>query len=96
MASAQWVKPQLVARVRHLAGSKNLRHGTVRVAVADYPGTFLWGLLVRPSELAIRLFAALRGRSVSQAVGNEGFLFVSPQAGPYPFGLGFAGPSGFF
>jgi bifunctional non-homologous end joining protein LigD len=27
---AQWVKPQLMARVRHLAGSKYLRHGTVR------------------------------------------------------------------
>jgi bifunctional non-homologous end joining protein LigD len=27
---AQWVKPHLVARVRHLAGSKYLRHGTVR------------------------------------------------------------------
>jgi ATP-dependent DNA ligase len=27
---AQWVKPQLVARVRHLAGAKYLRHGTVR------------------------------------------------------------------
>jgi bifunctional non-homologous end joining protein LigD len=28
--NAQWVKPQLVARVRHLAGTKYLRHGTVR------------------------------------------------------------------
>jgi bifunctional non-homologous end joining protein LigD len=27
---AQWVNPQLMARVRHLAGSKYLRHGTVR------------------------------------------------------------------
>ena len=27
---AQWVKPQLTARVRHLAGAKYLRHGTVR------------------------------------------------------------------
>jgi bifunctional non-homologous end joining protein LigD len=27
---AQWVKPQLMARVRHLAGSKYRRHGTVR------------------------------------------------------------------
>jgi bifunctional non-homologous end joining protein LigD len=27
---AQWVKPQLVARVRHLAGAKYLRHATVR------------------------------------------------------------------
>jgi bifunctional non-homologous end joining protein LigD len=27
---AQWVKPDLVARVRHLAGTKYLRHGTVR------------------------------------------------------------------
>jgi bifunctional non-homologous end joining protein LigD len=27
---AQWVKPQLMARVRHLARSKYLRHGTVR------------------------------------------------------------------
>jgi bifunctional non-homologous end joining protein LigD len=27
---AQWVKPQLMARVRHLAGAKYLRHGTVR------------------------------------------------------------------
>jgi hypothetical protein len=30
MLTAQWVKPQLVARVRHLAGAKHLRHGTVR------------------------------------------------------------------
>jgi len=27
---AQWVKPQLTARVRHLAGAKYLRHATVR------------------------------------------------------------------
>ena len=27
---AQWVKPRLVARVRHLAGTKYIRHGTVR------------------------------------------------------------------
>jgi len=27
---AQWVKPHLMARVRHLAGAKYLRHGTVR------------------------------------------------------------------
>ena len=27
---AHWVKPQLMARVRHLAGAKYLRHGTVR------------------------------------------------------------------
>ena len=27
---AQWVKPQVMARVRHLAGAKYLRHGTVR------------------------------------------------------------------
>jgi bifunctional non-homologous end joining protein LigD len=27
---AQWVKPQLMARVRHLSGSSYLRHGTVR------------------------------------------------------------------
>ncbi len=27
---AQWVKPQLMARVRHLAGTKYLRHGTLR------------------------------------------------------------------
>jgi DNA ligase D-like protein (predicted ligase) len=27
---AQWVHPQLMARVRHLAGSKYLRHGTLR------------------------------------------------------------------
>jgi len=26
---AQWVKPQLMARVRHLAGSKYLRHATI-------------------------------------------------------------------
>jgi hypothetical protein len=26
---AQWVKPQLMARVRHLAASNYLRHGTV-------------------------------------------------------------------
>jgi hypothetical protein len=30
MPSAQWVKPQFVARVRHLAGAKTLRHATVR------------------------------------------------------------------
>jgi bifunctional non-homologous end joining protein LigD len=30
LPTAQWVKPQLVARVRHLAGAKHLRHGTVR------------------------------------------------------------------
>jgi hypothetical protein len=27
---AQWVKPELLARVRHLAATKYLRHGTVR------------------------------------------------------------------
>jgi bifunctional non-homologous end joining protein LigD len=27
---AQWVKPRIMARVRHLAGTKHLRHGTVR------------------------------------------------------------------
>jgi bifunctional non-homologous end joining protein LigD len=27
---AQWVQPQLMARVRHLAGSKYLRHATIR------------------------------------------------------------------
>ena len=27
---AHWVKPQLTARVRYLAGSSYLRHGTVR------------------------------------------------------------------
>jgi len=27
---AQWVKPQVMARVRHLSASKYLRHGTVR------------------------------------------------------------------
>jgi len=27
---AHWVKPQLMARVRHLSGSSYLRHGTVR------------------------------------------------------------------
>ena len=27
---AEWVKPQLVARVRHLAGTTTLRHATVR------------------------------------------------------------------
>jgi bifunctional non-homologous end joining protein LigD len=30
---AQWVKPQLVARVRHLSGTSHIRHGTVRAAV---------------------------------------------------------------
>ena len=30
MPCAQWVKPQLVARVRYLAGAKGLRHATVR------------------------------------------------------------------
>lgn len=29
-AKAQWVRPQLKARVRHLAGTKYVRHGTVR------------------------------------------------------------------
>jgi len=28
--NAQWVKPQLTARVRHLSGSDYLRHATVR------------------------------------------------------------------
>jgi bifunctional non-homologous end joining protein LigD len=32
---AQWVQPQLMARVRHLAGSKYLRHGTLRES-GDY------------------------------------------------------------
>ena len=27
---AQWVKPEIVARVRHLTATKYLRHGTVR------------------------------------------------------------------
>jgi ATP-dependent DNA ligase len=27
---AQWVKPEIIARVRHLAGTKYLRHGTIR------------------------------------------------------------------
>ena len=27
---AQWLKPRIMARVRHLAGTKYLRHGTVR------------------------------------------------------------------
>jgi hypothetical protein len=27
---AQWVTPQVMARLRHLAGAKCLRHGTVR------------------------------------------------------------------
>ena len=27
---AQWVKPKIVVRVRHLAGTNYLRHGTVR------------------------------------------------------------------
>jgi hypothetical protein len=35
MPTAQWVKPQLVARVRHLAGAKRLRHATVRGSLAD-------------------------------------------------------------
>jgi bifunctional non-homologous end joining protein LigD len=30
LKDAQWVEPRLTARVRHLAGSKYLRHGTVR------------------------------------------------------------------
>jgi bifunctional non-homologous end joining protein LigD len=30
LPDAQWVKPELVARVRHLAGAKHLRHGIVR------------------------------------------------------------------
>ena len=30
MRDARWVGPQLVVRVRHLAGTKYLRHGTVR------------------------------------------------------------------
>jgi bifunctional non-homologous end joining protein LigD len=34
---AQWVKPQLIARVRHLAGATYLRHGTVR----SFKGGFL-------------------------------------------------------
>ena len=30
LAGAQWVKPHFKARVRHLAGAKYVRHGTVR------------------------------------------------------------------
>jgi ATP-dependent DNA ligase len=30
MPNAEWVQPEIVARVRHLAGAKYLRHGTVR------------------------------------------------------------------
>ena len=30
LASAQWVKPEIKARVRYLAGTKSLRHGTLR------------------------------------------------------------------
>jgi bifunctional non-homologous end joining protein LigD len=30
MPTAQWVKPKLLARVRHLAAAKHLRHATVR------------------------------------------------------------------
>ncbi len=30
LPGAQWVKPQLVARVRHLAAARQLRHGTIR------------------------------------------------------------------
>jgi hypothetical protein len=29
-ANAQWVKPKLTAKVRHLAGDKYIRHATVR------------------------------------------------------------------
>jgi bifunctional non-homologous end joining protein LigD len=32
---AQWVKPDLVARARHLAGTKYLRHGTVHGLTVD-------------------------------------------------------------
>jgi ATP-dependent DNA ligase len=32
-ADAHWVKPQLMGRVRHLAGAKYLRHATVRSIV---------------------------------------------------------------
>jgi hypothetical protein len=31
LKGAQWVKPKLTARVRHLVGAKYLRHATVRV-----------------------------------------------------------------
>src|SRR5215210_1906988 len=30
---AHWVRPDIIARVRHLAGAKSLRHGTVRSLV---------------------------------------------------------------
>ena len=30
---AQWVKPRLMARVRHLSGTNYIRHGTVRAFV---------------------------------------------------------------
>jgi predicted carbohydrate-binding protein with CBM5 and CBM33 domain len=29
-SGARWVKPEIKARVRHLAGSSSIRHGTVR------------------------------------------------------------------
>jgi hypothetical protein len=31
--TAQWARPELVARVRHLAGAKGLRHATVKAIV---------------------------------------------------------------
>jgi bifunctional non-homologous end joining protein LigD len=33
LKGAQWVKPDIIARVRHLAGAKSLRHGTVRCVI---------------------------------------------------------------
>ena len=31
--TAQWTKPELVVRVRHLAGAKGLRHATVKAVM---------------------------------------------------------------
>ena len=35
LADAKWCHPKLVVRVKHLAGSKTLRHATVRALVQD-------------------------------------------------------------
>jgi bifunctional non-homologous end joining protein LigD len=40
LPGAEWVTPKLMAQVRHLAGSKYLRHGTVRGVRANWPGAW--------------------------------------------------------
>jgi bifunctional non-homologous end joining protein LigD len=59
LSDAKWCHPKLVVRVKHLAGSKTLRHATVRgfggITARAYPsGPFLWlRVFVGPIGLAI-------------------------------------------